>query len=141
MSEDFYRSLGVNRDASADEIQKAYRKLARKYHPDVNPDDVSAKEKFQEIQKAYEVLNDAENAKCMIATAVPSNRWVPVALVAVAARAVRRSTRLTSNSSSADRVAGQIHLQTSSVNLPGVAQVRGRAHGSGRRVARMCNTP
>jgi len=60
MSEDFYNSLGVGRDASTDDIQKAYRRLARKYHPDVNPDDATAKKKFQEIQKAYEVLNDAE---------------------------------------------------------------------------------
>jgi DnaJ-class molecular chaperone len=60
MSEDYYNSLGVNRDASADDIQKAYRRLARKYHPDVNPDDATAKKKFQEIQKAYEVLNDTE---------------------------------------------------------------------------------
>jgi DnaJ-class molecular chaperone len=60
MSEDFYNSLGLNRDASVDDIQKAYRRLARKYHPDVNPDDATAKKKFQEIQKAYEVLNDTE---------------------------------------------------------------------------------
>ena len=60
MPEDFYNSLGVGRDASTDDIQKAYRRLARKYHPDVNPDDATAKKKFQEIQKAYEVLNDAE---------------------------------------------------------------------------------
>lgn len=60
MAEDFYKSLGVSRDAAAKDIQKAYRRLARKYHPDVNPDDATAKKKFQEIQKAYEVLNDAE---------------------------------------------------------------------------------
>ncbi|MDA1050878.1 MAG: J domain-containing protein [Planctomycetota bacterium] len=60
MEEDYYKTLSVGRDASAADIQKAYRKLARKYHPDVNPDDATAKRKFQEIQKAYEVLNDAE---------------------------------------------------------------------------------
>ncbi|MCA9119089.1 MAG: J domain-containing protein [Planctomycetaceae bacterium] len=60
MEEDYYKILSVGRDASAADIQKAYRKLARKYHPDVNPEDASAKRKFQEIQKAYEVLNDAE---------------------------------------------------------------------------------
>ncbi len=60
MEEDYYKILSVGRDASAADIQKAYRKLARKYHPDVNPDDATAKRKFQEIQKAYEVLNDAE---------------------------------------------------------------------------------
>ena len=58
MAEDFYKVLGVSRGASDDEIQKAYRDLARKYHPDLNPDDESAKEKFQSVQRAYEVLSD-----------------------------------------------------------------------------------
>jgi DnaJ-class molecular chaperone len=58
MTEDYYKILGTDRGASQEEIQKAYRKLARTYHPDLNPDDKSAKEKFQEIQKAYDVLND-----------------------------------------------------------------------------------
>ena len=60
MEADFYKTLGVSREASPADIQKAYRSLARKYHPDVNPDDKAAKQKFQEIQKAYEVLNDPE---------------------------------------------------------------------------------
>lgn len=60
MEEDYYKVLSIGRNASAADIQKAYRKLARKYHPDVNPDDAAAKRKFQEIQKAYEVLNDTE---------------------------------------------------------------------------------
>ena len=59
MAEDYYKTLGVKRDASADEIQAAYRKLARKYHPDLNPDDKTAKQKFQELQLAFDVLNDA----------------------------------------------------------------------------------
>ena len=58
MADDFYKILGVNRDASVEAIQKAYRKLARKHHPDVNPDDKTAKKRFQEIQHAYDVLND-----------------------------------------------------------------------------------
>lgn len=58
MAEDYYQTLGVSRDASAEEIQKAYRQLARKYHPDLNPDNKAAKQKFQEVQKAFEVLND-----------------------------------------------------------------------------------
>jgi len=58
MAEDYYNTLGVARDASAADIQKAYRKLARKYHPDLNPDDASAKKKFQEVQQAFDVLND-----------------------------------------------------------------------------------
>jgi len=59
MAEDYYTTLGVKRDASQAEIQKAYRTLARKYHPDLNPDDKTAKEKFQQVQKAFDVLNDS----------------------------------------------------------------------------------
>jgi len=58
--EDYYKILGVRRDASASEIQKAYRDLARKHHPDMNPDDPSAKQKFQKIQAAFDVLNSPE---------------------------------------------------------------------------------
>ncbi|TWT29655.1 DnaJ C-terminal domain-containing protein [Blastopirellula retiformator] len=60
MPEDFYKTLDVSRGASAEEIQKAYRKLAKKYHPDVNPDDKKAQERFKEIQNAYDVLGDSE---------------------------------------------------------------------------------
>jgi DnaJ-class molecular chaperone len=63
MPQDYYETLGVSRTATEDEIQKAYRGLARKYHPDKNPDDASAKKKFQEVQQAFEVLNDAEKRK------------------------------------------------------------------------------
>ena len=60
---DYYEVLGVPRTASEDEIRKTYRKLARKYHPDVNPNDKSAEEKFKEINEAYEVLSDADKRK------------------------------------------------------------------------------
>ena len=60
MAEDLYQVLGVGRDASKDEIQKSYRKLARKYHPDMNPDDQKAKERFKRVQEAYDVLSDTE---------------------------------------------------------------------------------
>ena len=59
-SEDYYQILGVSRSASNDEIKKAYRKLAREYHPDRRPDDKQAAEKFKKIQSAYDVLGDPE---------------------------------------------------------------------------------
>src|SRR6266550_3610088 len=60
---DYYKSLGVERTASEEEIRKAFRKLARQYHPDVAKDKKSAEEKFKEINEAYEVLGDAEKRK------------------------------------------------------------------------------
>lgn len=57
---EFYDLLGINRDASDDDIKKAYRKMAMKYHPDRNPDSKDAEEKFKEIKEAYEVLSDSQ---------------------------------------------------------------------------------
>ena len=57
---DYYKTLGVDRNAAEKDIKSAYRKLARKYHPDVNPGDKSSEEKFKEVSEAYEVLSDKE---------------------------------------------------------------------------------
>jgi molecular chaperone DnaJ len=63
MATDYYQVLGVDRDAEPAEIKKAYRKLARKYHPDVNPGNAEAERRFKEIQEAYGVLSDADKRK------------------------------------------------------------------------------
>ena len=57
---DYYSVLGVSRNATIDEIKKAYRKLAMKYHPDKNPGDKAAEDRFKEASEAYDVLNDPQ---------------------------------------------------------------------------------
>lgn len=59
-TEDYYETLGVARDAKEDEIRKSYRRLARKFHPDLNPGDKAAEERFKKVQEAYDVLSDAK---------------------------------------------------------------------------------
>ena len=63
LEKDYYRVLGVEKTASAKELSKAYRTLARKYHPDTNPGDAKAEEQFKEISAAYEVVGDETTRK------------------------------------------------------------------------------
>ncbi|HEY3442452.1 MAG TPA: molecular chaperone DnaJ [Paludibaculum sp.] len=62
-NKDYYQTLGVKRDASADEVRKAYRRLARKHHPDLNPGDKTSEDRFKQVQEAYDVLSDAKKRK------------------------------------------------------------------------------
>src|SRR5215216_7274805 len=62
-TKDPYEVLGLSRDASQDDIQQAHRKLVRKYHPDTNPEDPRAEERFKEAQQAYEVLSDEKKRR------------------------------------------------------------------------------
>src|SRR4030081_4158192 len=62
-TKDYYEVLGIKRGAADDEIKRAYRKLARKFHPDLNPGDKTSEERFKELQEAYDVLSEAENRK------------------------------------------------------------------------------
>lgn len=62
-NKDYYNILGIKKDAKADEIKKAYRRLARKHHPDVNPNDKASEDKFKEVQEAYDILSDDKKRK------------------------------------------------------------------------------
>ena len=82
---DYYDVLGVQRGASEDDLKKAYRKLAMKYHPDRNADDPTAAEKFKEASEAYEVLSDGSKEMHMISLVMME--LIPLALEAAALKA------------------------------------------------------
>src|ERR1035437_7384689 len=83
-TKDYYGTLGVKKNASADEIRKAFRKLARKHHPDVNPGDKKAEEKFKEIWEANDVLSDEKMRKVYDALGYYSDQIDPAAAEAAA---------------------------------------------------------
>lgn len=63
IKKDYYEVLGINKNADDKAIKKAYRKLAKKYHPDINPGDANAEAKFKEVTEAYEILSNPEKKK------------------------------------------------------------------------------
>lgn len=71
MKEDYYDILGVSKSATADELKKAYRKMAIKYHPDKNPGDKTAEENFKKAAEAYDVLSDPNKGRVTISSAMP----------------------------------------------------------------------
>lgn len=65
IKKDYYEVLGINKNADDKAIKKAYRKLAKKYHPDINPGDANAEAKFKEVTEAYEILSNPEKKKTL----------------------------------------------------------------------------
>src|ERR1700743_278012 len=83
-NKDYYGVLGIKKTANADEIRKAFRKLARKYHPDVNPGDKKAEEKFKEISEANDVLSDEKKRKIYDQVGMSSDQIDPATAEAYA---------------------------------------------------------
>ncbi len=75
--QDYYELLGVSRKANAKEIRASFRKLARKYHPDLNPGDKSAEEKFKQLQEAYDVLSDTKKRQMYDQVGFYSDNYQP----------------------------------------------------------------
>ena len=130
---DLYAALGVSRSASDAEIKKAYRRLARKYHPDVNPGDATAKKKFQEIASAYEVLKDAKRRKHYDLTGdtgeVPEpGAWPPAAALR-AARRTRAAGRRSAACRPAVPAAGSGGRATSATSSRSSSRAARRASG------------
>src|SRR6476646_5030173 len=74
---DYYQTLGVGRQAGDEEIRKAYRKLARKHHPDLNPGDKAAEDRFKKVQEAYDVLSDPKKKQMYDQVGFYSENGVP----------------------------------------------------------------
>ena len=84
MKEDYYETLGLSKSATSAEIKKAYRKMAIKYHPDKNPDNKAAEEKFKKAAEAYEVLSNSEKKLNMISLVIKHFKTEEPDLVVVA---------------------------------------------------------
>src|SRR5947209_16596685 len=87
-TKDYYAILGVKKNASAEEIRKAFRKLARKYHPDVNPGDKAAEEKFKALSEANDVLSDPKKRKIYDQLGFYSDNIDPAASVGFGCRGI-----------------------------------------------------
>lgn len=93
MPRDPYEVLGVNRTGTQDDIKKAYRKLAREFHPDRNPGDKSAESRFKEVQDAYEILNDEQkNSSTTSLDLLVPNKEIRLVRVRAPGSTVRRWT-------------------------------------------------
>ena len=127
---DYYKVLGLDKSASQDDIKKAYRKLARKFHPDLNPNDEEAKKKFQEINEANEVLTDPEKRKNMTNMAKTGsmarnmkkhNSNMRARMPAVAAKTPSRDTTLTTMATTIPVNIPTFSRSSSAVASPGAA--------------------
>ena len=88
MADELYEVLGVSKDASSDDIKKAYRKLAKKYHPDLNPGDKAAEETFKKLQAANNLLSDPEKRKQYDAGAIDGDQHVDLVVFVVVSDAL-----------------------------------------------------
>ena len=138
-SPDYYKTLGVEKKASADEIKKAYRKLARQYHPDTNKD-AGAEERFKEVSEAYDVLSDPEKRKKydrggLFTTANPFGGGAPAAPPRPTSAASRTSSRASSTPAAGARARGR------RPSAGAISRRPSRSRSSRRSRARRCRSP
>jgi curved DNA-binding protein len=131
--QDLYAALGVARDAGEDEIRKAYRRLARQYHPDVNPNDPKAEERFKEISFAYDVLSDPEKRSRYDEFGV---QGVQPGFDPEQARAYKRWSEGARRSPSHEEFAEEIDLDELLGRFGGLGGLGGARRGEWRRVPR-----
>ena len=136
-TKDYYGVLGVKKTATADEIRKAFRKAARKYHPDVNPGDKKAEEKFKEISEANDVLSDEKKRKIYDQLGFYSDNIDPAAAEAAARGGYGGGGGFGGGGRSARRGAGRRFRSTLAGSIFRIFRRRWRrAAGAGRRIWR-----